>query len=496
MTISASTGAQLTRGQFMAADRFLDFLHSDAMRFAISGTAGTGKTFLMGHLASRVMDQYRTSCKLLEAKPEFTGCVFTATTNKAAEVLGEALGHDDVRTIHSFLNLKVKENHQTGKTTLDRNRNWAPIRAKIIVFIDECSMVDQALYAEILAALPGCKLVFVGDHAQMAPVGEQQSAIYEGLDETTLVTLTEPVRNAGQPALVSLCAQLRDTVETGIFHPIRASEAVHYLDDEDMADGLNYFFKDLDPSCRVLCYTNSRVQTYNDYIREKVRGRPPEPVAGDVMVLAQAYARGKLNLSVETELEVISVGSIEDVSILEQEIELEDLDLLHRASNYKGRQLSAGPTIRGRDITVRRVGSHHGQQITLTLAENREDVTQKLKEFSSRKAWSEYFALKGAFADLRHKAACTVYKAQGSTYDAVFVDIGNIGTSYDAAQVARMLFVAISRARSAVYLYGTLPPRYHDSKGKPLWTAAPLGLPSSTPSLPAPASDSISLSPA
>ncbi len=487
--MTASAYAQLTRDQFMAADRFFDFLHSDTTRFAISGTAGTGKTFLMGHLASRVMDQYRTSCKLLEVKPEFTGCVFTATTNKAAEVLGEALGRDDVRTIHSFLGLKVKENYQTGKTTLERNKNWAPIRAKIIVFIDECSMVDQALYAEILAALPGCKLVFVGDHAQMAPVGEQQSAIYEGLDETTLVTLTEPVRNAGQPALVSLCAQLRETVETGIFHPIRASEAVHYLDDDDMADGLEYFFKDLDPSCRVLCYTNSRVQSYNGYIRETVRGRPPEPTPGDVMVLAQPYIQGKLSLSVDTEVEILEVGPVRDVPLNGTTLEDYDDDAIQIF------KMDQGPRISGCTVTVRRVGSHHGQQIMLTLAENREDVTQKLKEFSGRKAWADYFALKGAFVDLQHKAACTVYKAQGSTYDFVFVDLANIGTSYDAAQVARMLFVAISRARSTVYLYGILPPRYHDSKGKPLWTVAPLALPSSTPSLPTPVSASSNSSP-
>jgi len=41
------------------------------------------------------------------------------------------------------------------------------------------------------------------------------------------------------------------------------------------------------------------------------------------------------------------------------------------------------------------------------------------------------------------------------------MDIGNIGTSYDAAQVARMLLVGASRATTKVYLYGRLPAMYH-----------------------------------
>ncbi len=450
---------QLTKGQEDASSAFFTFLCTDAMSFAISGTAGTGKTFLMQYLAERTMKEYRTSCAMLDTKPEYDAVVFTATTNKAAEVLSNTLG-TEAQTIHSFLGLTVREDRSTGRTALKRTNSWCP-KSRLVVFIDECSMIDASLHAEIKESLRGCKLVYVGDHAQMAPVGERLSGIYEGLDEKTMFTLTEPVRNAGQPPLVALCAQLRETVETGIFKPIEGVDgAIYHLGDEDMQEGLDHMFQDLDPSCRILSFTNSRAQDYNQYVRETVRQRPPELQPGDVMVMVQAYARGTFRLSVESEVEVVTAGPVETCE-----------SFTH---------VPGGEAIDFRTIGIRK--DPNGQVYEVKVAEDQAQVVRVIKSFSRRKDWSSYFDLKAAFADMRNKASCTVYKAQGSTYDSVFVDLGNIGTSYDAEQVARMLFVAISRARSTVYLYGQLPPKYHDSKGKPLWDASISRAESSTPS--------------
>lgn len=446
----------LNQGQQNGADLFFEFLHSDGDVFAISGTAGTGKTFLMSVLHTRIMEEYRSSCRLLGQVPRYTDAVFTATTNKAAEVLSEAI-NQSVKTIHSFLGLKVKEDYKTGKTFLQETQNTTP-KSGLIVFIDECSMIDRELLMWIRKLLKGCKLVFVGDHAQMAPVGEDRSELYNGLDKSTLVVLTEPVRNAGQPALVQLCAQLRETVETGIFKPIEPVDgAIYYLTDEEMVSGLHHVFQDLDPSSRILCYTNSRVQAFNGYIREEVRHRPAKPMPGDIMVVAQAYASGKTNLSVESEMEIVETSEPRQFSIANEVF------------------------VWGWSLTIRRPGSQ-GEGISVDVTSEPHIVSEELKSLSRRKRWGEFFDLKAKFADLRPKDACTVYKAQGSTYDTVFVDLGNIGTSHDAGQVARMLFVAISRARSTVYLHGQLHGRYHNSKGVPLWTAESSAPTSSTPS--------------
>ena len=147
--------AGLTPDQQAGADAFFSFLMSPAKTFVLSGGAGVGKTFLMSHLVRQTMKEYATACALLGIKEEFDSLVFTATTNKAAEVLEQSLGLP-VQTIHSYLNLKVTENLKTGKTDVEKTGAWK-IRRRLIVFIDECSMEDRKLYDIIMESLQDSK---------------------------------------------------------------------------------------------------------------------------------------------------------------------------------------------------------------------------------------------------------------------------------------------------------------------------------------------------
>ena len=76
------------------------------------------------------------------------------------------------------------------------------------------------------------------------------------------------------------------------------------------------------------------------------------------------------------------------------------------------------------------------------------------------KKWPLYFQYKDEWLDLRPAYASTVHKAQGSTYTTVFMDLSDIGKCNIASDVARMLYVSISRASKQVYLYGDLPSKY------------------------------------
>lgn len=436
-----TTTSGLTLGQQAGADSFFAFLMSSAPTFVLSGGAGVGKTFLMSHICKRVMKDYQTACAVLGLDEEYDTLVFTATTNKAAEVLEQALGLPVV-TIHSFLGLRVTEDFKTGKTNIQKTNRWK-VRKRHIVFIDECSMVDQKLYQILLESFEDSKIIFVGDHAQMAPVSEENSLVFTEVDEDNFVFLSEPVRNAGSPALIALCAQLRETVETGVFHPIEEVPGhIDWLDDTTMPQQLHAHFKDLDPSARVLCYTNTRVEAFNEFIREEVRGMSPEFGVGDIVVVAQnhtAFSFGKeVTINVERELEIVSLGRPEE--------------------DHTFKDATNGRAIPYRDAVVRPVSGQVEYSVKLPL--NKDMLTAAVKHYASKKDWTSYFELKGRFIDLRDKAACTVYKSQGSTYDTVFIDLGNIGTSYDAKQVARMLFVAASRATTRIFLYGRLPRNY------------------------------------
>lgn len=428
----------LTSDQKAGADEFFLFLHNEKRDFVLSGGAGVGKTFLMGHIANDVMQKYHDSCKIMGTTPAYDTVSFTATTNKAAEVLELSLGKP-VQTVHSFLGLKVKDNYKTGKSDIEKVKNWQPKRPQI-VFIDESSMIDSKLYDLIWETLPGSKVVFVGDHAQMSPVSEALSPIYANIDPQNFVFLNQPIRNADSPDLMNLCTQLRQTVETGEFFRIQeAPGSVEYLNKEEMPLALDrYFAKDLNPSARILCYTNERVGDYNEYIRQ-IRGLPEQITAGDILVVAQTYQNGKDMLSVEREVEILTVSSIAE------------------SCGY-GSLFTDGIPIGYYEATLIVAGSQVPMEIN--LPENQERWKMGLKILAKQKRWQEFFELKNQCVDLRDKAACTAYKAQGSTYETVFIDLGNIGTSFDANQVARMLFVAASRPTSRIFLFGRLPNRY------------------------------------
>lgn len=433
-----STNIQLTADQKKAADAFFNFLLSDANTFVLSGGAGVGKTFLMKYLSNDLMLTYERSCAIMGIEPTAYEIHYTATTNKAAEVLEHAV-NQEVRTIHSFLGLRVFDDYKTGKQVIGETKQSRTYK-NIILFVDESSMIDAPLHKQILNRVKGSKIVFVGDKAQLAPVNEDLSKVYKEVDADNFIHMTQSVRNADSPALMHLCAQLRHTVQTGEFHPIvEVPGSVEYLNDQQMQDKLQAHFYCPNDTARILCYTNSRVDAYNDYIRE-IRNLPREFIVGDVLVVASTYARGKTILNVEREVEILSIepetykAGYADLTPDQEEIEYRVMKIQAKASFM--------------------------QEMEVQVPVSMEHVKAAIQKAKRQKDWGRYFELKNNFADLRGKEACTVYKSQGSTYDTVFVDLGNIGISRDPEQVARMLFVAASRATTKVYLYGQLPGKY------------------------------------
>ena len=104
--------------------------------------------------------------------------------------------------------------------------------------------------------------------------------------------------------------------------------------------------------------------------------------------------------------------------------------------------------------------SNSGVFTNVPLPVDREHFNALLSHYGKARNWKKYFDLKNYYPDLRPHDASTVYKAQGSTYDTVFVDLGNISTCHNANQAARMLYVALSRPRTRIVLYGELAEKY------------------------------------
>jgi len=428
------TDYNLNQEQRDAAEAFLEFLFSPEKEFIISGAAGVGKTYLMNYIIDNTMPRYLEMCQLLSMPAIYDNVVMTATTNKAADVLSQSVGRP-AGTIHSFFNLTVRDDYSTGETTIKKTTRWKIHQGKII-FIDEASMIDTELWKTLHEGTQDCKLVYVGDRHQLAPVQEDLSPVYK--HNSPMVELLQPMRNAGQPALMAICQQLRDTVATGKFNPIRLVPGViDLLNGQDMQAEILRVFQQQTHAARILAYTNKRVIEYNNHIRS-IRSLPDRFTVGEYLVASSVVHTKTGNIPVETELEVLVNHGADRIEIdPKHNIQL-DVDYL--------------------DIKTS-LGERYNRIPVMTNRQHFDELTRYYSQVKV-KDWTKFFYLKNNIADLRPRDAATVHKSQGSTYDTVFIDIGNISTCHQPQQVARMLYVAFSRARTRVFLYGDLASKY------------------------------------
>lgn len=422
----------LNVGQQEAADGFFRFLFEpDQKELNISGPGGVGKTFLMSHLIDKIMPRYHETCNLMGSEAKFVDVAMTATTNKAAEVLAVATQRP-TSTIHSFLGLKVQDDLKTGRSKLTKITGTWQVHQNKIIFIDECSMIDTPLLNLIREGTLGCKLVYVGDHCQLAPVMEPISPVYK--TPMPFFELTEQMRT-NNPHLQAVNEQLRHTVETGQFAPIKlVPGTIDWLDDADLQAGLEFYFTEQNPDVRVLAYTNNRVIAYNDHIRT-IRNLPNEWQVGEQLINNTAIKLCGEQISVEEELDVIA-----------------------QDQNIEGHFVEDGVFLDVRRTQLR--SRVRGDLYDVPVPVDPNHLIALIKHYARRKEWRQMYELKNTYPDLRQREAATFHKAQGSTYDAVFIDLGNLSTCHQPDNVARMLYVAFSRARSRVFLYGNLAQKY------------------------------------
>lgn len=433
----------LNEGQSLASAGFFEFLMGPLKELRISGPGGVGKTFLMGNLIDEVLPMYFDACQMMGIEPEYNNVEMTATTNKAAEVLSKQVGRP-TSTVHTFFGLKVFDDYATGESKVTKSNSWQ-VYSNLILFIDEASMIDTPLYDLIQEGTYKCKIVYVGDKDQLAPVKEQISPVYKR--EMPMFELLEPMRTS-IPELQALNSQMRSVVQSGRivkddfgkdawvydFTPIKIVPGViDWLDGPEYEQEIINAFSGSQSEDVILAYTNKRVVDYNGFIRE-LRGLPYEFQPGETLVSNSAPRFGKYSMSVEDEITILEVSG---------ETEIVDFPM--------------GATLEVRKALVENV---FGDQYSIPLPVNREHYGELVKYFKRIKNWQAYFKLKGQFPDLRQRDARTVYKAQGSSHPVVYIDAENLSTCHNPSQAARQLYVAVSRARQRVVFYGDLALKY------------------------------------
>lgn len=396
----------------------------DNSEMSISGPAGTGKTVLTKHLLADARKQGKM-IKLLSGGDSNEFPVYlTSTTNKAARVLSMAC-NEKAGTIHSLLGLRVENNYKTGKTTLRRSSSSKVIRNSLII-VDEGSMANEELLKTIREATINCKVIYVGDSYQLAPVFENSCPVFSKVKNQ--VQLTTIQRQAAGSSIIQFASGFRNALDTGIFPRAETYGIdVQLLDGPQFREMAHKHFGNMKvvDHARMVAWTNSRVHQYNDYLR-KLNTTNPDYEVGEFLLTNQPVLGANKQV-------ILSTDAIAQITHI-----------------HNGEE----DGIEGWDITL-------NNEIVVFQAKKQYEVIARIKAYARAKDWVEYFRAKEQFADLRPIYACTVNKAQGSTYKYVFIDLDDIRRNNKNSEIARLMYTAITRASDKVYMYGSLPDRLY-----------------------------------
>ena len=221
----------LTSSQQQAIDSFKSFLNGDEQVFMLKGAAGTGKTTLVTEFI-----------KILEAEHRVFSLM--APTGRAAYIIGSKTGKK-ASTIHRGIYglSDLKSMGQDNDTNADgnihlkfdlRSNNDSPYN---VYFVDEASMISDSfseneafsfgsgcLLTDLFKYAGGRKIVFVGDYAQLPPVGMNFSPALDaeylegkfGCKAVEFV-LREVIRQHDGSVMLQNATRIRDSIEKKTF---------------------------------------------------------------------------------------------------------------------------------------------------------------------------------------------------------------------------------------------------------------------------------------
>lgn len=452
-----------TQGQLEACEALVDFLYDPDPNaaFLLKGYAGTGKTSLIGALIK--------TAPLIRIKT-----VLLAPTGRAAKVLANYSGKKTY-TIHKKIYTTLTDS--SGMMHVVRAQN----KHRYTLFIvDEASMIGTGSteegdfgrrnLLEDLIEYVGegyhCRLLFMGDTAQLPPVNATESP---ALDSNYLESisslhlheyeLTEVVRQQLESGILRNATSLRekiaqlsdyDDIELPIFN-LEHCPDLKRLPGEDLEEVLNqeYGQNDLE-SIAIVCRSNKRANLFNQSIRNRILFKEESINAGDyLMVVKNNY----FWLDNESEIGFIANGDIIEILSARNFQELYGFhfaDATIRFVDYPD-----APTLDCKLL----LETLYSESPSLTREESRKLFNTVMEDYADLPTKAErmmelqknpYFNA----LQIKFSYALTCHKTQGGQWKTIVIDQGYLTDEMLNKEYLRWLYTALTRATEKVYLLG------------------------------------------
>lgn len=449
---------ELSNDQYIILLAIFSILESDGFQeITLSGSAGTGKTELI-----KIINKFCIVRNL--------NCQFAAPTHKAAEILSSKLEVlNSVKTIHQLLNLTTKINiiDFDFKNIIFENVADVIFSKNQIIIIDECSMINDSLYDKLieLAKKFNCKILFVGDIAQLSPVNSKNIAkTFNCENHFQLIDIHRQSKNS---ALLDTLNILRTKVKSTFNETISNNGSIYCYNSwrKFLSTNINLFKNSIlkrDPNnIKLLAYTNKRVSVFNQLIRNMLFGElSPEYMDYEIITAYDTlYDECKNPIIINScdyiikSRKYVANYKLNKIIVIGWELYLWDSRFKHLSKVF---------------VLSRNNPSKVFDQLAESLEQCRIDAISNNKSTSTRsKYWRKYFDFNKSFLtpfdliynerivkkkSIDYGYAISVHRSQGSTFNNVLIDMGNINKCYNKEELRQLQYVALSRTQNDVHL--------------------------------------------
>ena len=420
------------------------FLSSDdGDILVVNGYAGTGKTTAMAAVVAGL------------AALEIPS-VLLAPTGRAAKVLSQYAGHP-ASTIHKHIyRQKSLSAEGVGAFTLTFNK------ARSTLFIvDEVSLIGLSdgfgtgnLLEDLVAfvrAGTDCRLILMGDAAQLPPVGLDASpalspSFMNGFGGVSYVELTTVVRQAADSGILRNATGLRELLpysfgplKLSVFPDVRRISGGELL--EALSDAYGRYGED---EVMVLCRSNKRAGRYNAGIRSSVLYHEERLVRGErLMIVRNHYLDG---LEGTDYIANGDMAKLVWIKHFEERYGLHFADACLSFPDYGDQEVEMKVLLDVLESDAPSLGQEAAQALFTGVLADYADLPTKKKRYDAVRSDPFFNALQ-----IKYAHAITCHKAQGGQWKCVFVD-NPFWQDELQEEDLKWLYTALTRAVEQVYL--------------------------------------------
>ncbi len=421
--------------------------------FLMTGYAGTGKTSVISSVV-KTLDLLRMRSVLL------------APTGRAAKVLSSYSGRQAF-TIHKKIYRQKSSKDGIGSFSLDRN-----LHKDTFFIVDEASMVsntsgDTALFGsgrvlddliEYVYSGIDCKLILVGDTAQLPPVG---SVVSPALDPAALgeygfglisCELKQVVRQSETSGVLMNATRVRLQVAgNDLVHP--SMDCLNFKDiiritGEELIDEISSAYGSCGMEGTIIVVnSNKQANRYNQGIRNRIFFREEEISPGDmVMVVKNNYF---ILEEEEDGTGFIANGDIAEVRKIrkyEERYGFHFADMVLKFPDYN-LELESKVMLDVLHLDTPALPSEKNRELFQNVLADYIHIKTRRKQYDAVKKDPYFNALQIKFA-----YAVTCHKAQGGQWERVFIDQGMFNRNEISIDYLRWFYTALTRSTDRVYL--------------------------------------------